>query len=230
MIAIYLLIPISVILGVLSGTFNLKIKPVYRILFKGLASLSFIAIALIATSLKGTFNLYSVLVIGALILGTVGDLYLCMNKDLAQPNHAPYLFLIGGACFFGGHILFAISYAVQAPLKLYLLPCILILPALLGVALLVGRKKINLGKFTPFAFIYGVILNLMLVVTVNAFVANQNLFGILSLVAGILFVTSDGSLFFKEFSHLKGNPVLIYTVLLTYYVAQCLFAYTILLV
>ena len=230
MIAIYLLIPISVILGVLSGTFNLKIKPVYRILFKGLASLSFIAIALIATYLKGTFNLYSVLVIGALILGTVGDLYLCMNKDLAQPNHAPYLFLIGGACFFGGHILFAISYAVQAPLKLYLLPCILILPALLGVALLVGRKKINLGKFTPFAFIYGVILNLMLVVTVNAFVANQNLFGILSLVAGILFVTSDGSLFFKEFSHLKGNSVLIYTVLLTYYVAQSLFAYTILLV
>ncbi|MBO5775873.1 MAG: hypothetical protein J6R35_00710 [Clostridia bacterium] len=160
----------------------------------------------------------------------VGDLYLCMNKDLAKENHAPYLFLIGGACFFGGHVLFAISYAVQVPLKLYFLPCILILPILLGIALTLGRKKINLGKFTPFAFIYGVILNLMLVVTINAFVANQNAFGILSLIAGILFATSDSALFFKEFSHLKGNPVLIYTVLWTYYIAQCLFAYTILLV
>ena len=228
MIAIYILSALSIILGTLSGYFNLRKNPTRRIFFKGLAALLFLAVALIALYIKGS-SLYSVLVLGALILGTIGDLYLCLNENIAIKEKATNLFLIGGACFFGGHILFSVVYLVSVPFSLYLIPCVFVIPALLGVAVLVGRKKITLGKYLPFAFAYGFILNLMLVVTINAFIHNyNNAFGILSLVAGILFVISDGSLFFKEFSHLKGNPVLIYVVLVTYYIAQCLFACSIL--
>lgn len=228
MIAIYILSALSVILGTLSGYFNIRKNATRRIFFKGLASLLFLAVALIALFIKGS-SIYSILVLGALILGTIGDLYLCMNENIALKEKTTNLFLIGGACFFGGHVLFGVVYLVSVPFELYLIPCLFVLPALLGVALLVGKKKISLGKFVPFGFAYGFILNLMLVVTINAFIHNyNNAFGILSLVAGILFVVSDGSLFFKEFSHLKGNPILIYVVLVTYYVAQCLFACSIL--
>lgn len=228
MIATYVLAPLSLILGTLSGYFNLKGKPTLRIFTKGLASLLFVAIALITLYLKG-ITLHGILVLGALILGMVGDLYLCMNKDIVKKEKAGPLFFIGGSCFFGGHVLFGVVYLVSVPFKLYLIPCLFVIPALLAVALVVGKKKINLGKLTPFAFAYGFILNLMLVVTINAFIHNyNNPFGVLSLVAGILFVISDSSLLFKEFSHLKGNPILIYVVLVTYYIAQCLFAISIL--
>lgn len=228
MIAIYILSALSVILGTLSGYFNVRKNPTRRIFTKGLASLLFLAVALIALYIKGA-TLYAVLVLGALILGTIGDLYLCLNENIALKEKASNLFLIGGACFFGGHVLFGVVYLVSIPFELYLIPCLFVIPALLGVAVLIGRKKINLGKFIPFAFAYGLVLNLMLVVTINAFIHNyDNPFGILSLLAGVLFVISDSSLLFKEFSHLKGNRVLIYVVLVTYYVAQCLFACTIL--
>lgn len=227
MIYAYVLSTLSTIIGVLSGYFNLKKKPVIRIFLKGVASLLFMSVALVALFIKGV-SLYSVLVIGALILGMVGDLYLCMNKELVHEEKANILFLIGGACFFGGHVLFGVTYLVNVPLNLYLIPCIFILPILLTVTLLLGKKKINLGKFSPMAVVYAGILNLTLVATINAFVQNQNTtFGVLSLVAGILFVISDCSLLFKEFSPLKGNPILIYVVLLTYYVAQCLFGISI---
>ena len=228
MIAIYILSALSVILGTLSGYFNVRKNPTRRIFTKGLASLLFLAVALIALYIKGA-TLYAVLVLGALILGTIGDLYLCLNENIALKEKASNLFLIGGACFFGGHVLFGVVYLVSIPFELYLIPCLFVIPALLGVAILIGRKKITLGKFIPFAFAYGLVLNLMLVVTINAFIHNyDNPFGILSLLAGVLFVISDSSLLFKEFSHLKGNRVLIYVVLVTYYVAQGLFACTIL--
>ncbi|MBQ8177780.1 MAG: hypothetical protein IJ033_01175 [Clostridia bacterium] len=228
MIAIYILAPLSIILGTLSGYFNIAKKPVSRIFTKGLGSLLFTALALVTIYLKGA-SLYGILVLGALILGMVGDLYLCMNKDFVLKEKANVLFFIGGSCFFGGHVLFGVVYLISVPFELYLIPCLFVLPMLLAVALIVGKNKIKLGKLTPFAFAYGFILNLMLVVTVNAFIHNiDNVFGVLSLIAGILFVISDGSLLFKEFSHLKGNPVLIYVVLVTYYVAQCLFATSIL--
>lgn len=228
MIATYVLAPLSLIFGTLSGYFNLRKKPVARLFTKGLGSLLFIAVAMVALFIKGT-SLYGVLVLGALILGMVGDIYLCMNNNIVLKEKSPYLFFVGGVCFFCGHVLFGIVYLVSLPFKLYLIPCIFVIPALLTVALALGRKKITLGKFTPFAFAYGFILNLMLVVTVNAFIFNyNNAFGILILVAGILFVISDGSLFFKEFSHLKEKPLLVYVVLITYYIAQCLFAASIL--
>ena len=228
MIAIYVLSALSIILGVLSGFFNLRVNPTRRIFTKGLASILFLAVALIAIYIKGA-SLYAVLVLGALILGAIGDLYLCLNANIALKEKTTNLFFIGGASFFAGHALFIVAYITCVPFPLYLIPCALILPILLGVALLVGKKKISLGKLTPFAFAYGIILNLMLVVTINAFAHNSNnAFGIISLVAGILFAISDGALFFKEFSHLKGNPILIYVVLVTYYVAQCLFACSIL--
>ena len=228
MIAIYILTPLSIILGTLSGFFNLKENPLYRIFTKGLASLLFIAVALIATYFTGA-SIYALLVIGALILGTIGDIYLCMNDKLALKEKANYLFFIGGACFFAGHVLFAIVYLICVPFNYYLLPAVLVIPLLLCLTLLLGKKKISLGKLTPFAFFYGIMLNLMLVVTINAFIQYPSKpFGIMSLVAGILFVLSDSSLLFKEFSHLKNNKILIYVVLVTYYVAQCLFALSIL--
>lgn len=228
MIAIYILAPLSIILGTLSGYFNLKDQPLYRIFTKGLASLLFIAIGLIATYITGA-SLYALLVLGALILGTIGDIYLCMNDKLALKEKANYLFFIGGACFFAGHVLFAVVYLACVPFNLYLIPAILVIPALLAITLILGKNKISLGKLTPFAFFYGIMLNLMLVVTINAFIQYPNTpFGIMSLIAGILFAISDGSLLFKEFSHLKNNKILIYVVLITYYVAQCLFALSIL--
>lgn len=228
MIAIYILSALSVVLGTLSGYFNLRKNPTRRIFTKGLASLFFLAVALISLYISGA-TLYSVLVLGALILGTIGDLYLCLNENIALKEKTSNLFLIGGACFFGGHVLFSTVYLVCVPFELYLIPCIFIIPILLGIALAIMKNKIALGKMVPFAFAYGVILNLMLVVTINAFIHNtDNAFGTLSLVAGILFVISDVSLLFKEFSPLKGKPVLIYVVLVTYYVAQCLFACSIL--
>ncbi len=227
MIAIYVLIALSVIFGTLSGFFNIKKKPTLRIFFKGLGSLLFIAVALIAIYISGS-SLSAILVLGALILGTVGDLYLCLNKEIVIKEKTPYLFLIGGMAFFGGHILFSAVYIISVSFPLYLIPCIFIIPILLLIVAFFGKKSLKLGMLLPFAVAYGIILNLMLVVTINAFVQNtNNTFGILSLLAGIFFATSDIALLFKEFSKLKDNKILIYIVLITYYVAQCIFAYSI---
>ncbi len=224
MISIYVLSALSIAFGTLSGFFNLKKKPVLRLFFKGLGSLLFIAVALVAIYRSGA-TLNAILVLSALILGTVGDLYLCLNKDLVVKGKSAPLFLIGGASFFGGHVLFSTVYLIRVPFNPLLIPTIFIIPVLLIIVAFFAKKSLKLGALLPFAVAYGVILNLMLAVTINAFVQNStNTFGALSLGAGILFAISDIALLFKEFSKLKDNKILIYVVLVTYYVAQCLFA------
>ncbi len=224
MIAIYVLSALSIIFGSLSGFFNLNKKPVLRLFFKGLGSLLFIVVALVAIYYNGA-SLNAILVLSALILGTVGDLYLCLNKDLVIKEKSPPLFFIGGISFFAGHVLFSTVYLIRVPFNPLLIPTAFIIPILLVIVAFFARKSLKLGALLPFAVAYGIILNLMLVATVNAFVLNStNTFGVLSLTAGILFAISDIALLFKEFSKLKDNKILIYLVLLTYYVAQCLFA------
>lgn len=210
----------------LSGYFNAKEKPSLRLIAKLIASLMFCAAGLTAIFLSKNYSSYSVFVTAALILGLLGDVFLCMNGLVNK--RAELLFDgLGVVTFTLGHIFFISIFLSMAPFKWYLLPAIIVLPAALSY--LMKIKFINAGKLSLAFVLYSCILGLMAVSAVNLFISNINALGAVILAAGLLFTASDISFVIRRSGNIsdRAKKILIYVVLITYYAAQSLFAISI---
>jgi uncharacterized membrane protein YhhN len=121
--------------------------------------------------------------------------------------------------------MYIVVFLSAEPLKPYLIPVFLILPA--AYAVLVKKKLINPGKNTLPVMIYSAVLGAMATSVVNLAVSGNG-GGIFALIAGILFVLSDTALFIFNFGservkELRGKWF-VYCVFIPYYIAQGLFA------
>lgn len=226
-IAAYVAAGLSVICGVLSGLFNRLNRPMARTSFKTLGSALFIATALMAYASRGFFAGYFMLVLVALIGGMLGDIFLSVDK-LVIEKYRPYFMAIGASCFAVGHIMFAVIFLTVAGAFNYWLLFLLIGFPLLFIVVST-LSKFKFGKLRIGMYAYSFFLALMLVSGVNMYITARSSASILVLVASILFVLSDSIMAFKKFTDNEQNPIHIYSILITYYVAQNLFALTILL-
>lgn len=224
MVFLYIICVLSVISALASGFFNLKDDPTKRFVFKLVASLLFCIAGLTALYAKGEFSTYGIFVMGALILGMLGDAFLAMS-GLARDDKLMFFNGVGYFCFAAGHIAFAAIFLSVAKLSLYLLPLVLIIPFVLW--LLIKMGVLNAGKFNLAIIIYAAVLGIMVMAAVNIFINNKGAVGVLSIAAAALFASSDLALSIREFGKLKSKTFIKYFVLSTYYIAQCLFAITI---
>jgi uncharacterized membrane protein YhhN len=200
-----------------------------RLASKLLASLLFCATALLAAAQRERMTLSAALLLGALLLGFIGDVLLGLDQ-FAPKQTRPILFILGGVPFFLGHILYIVlllPIGNFSPWLLLLLPVVPILFAALARA-----NVIYFGKNLVPCTLYGTILSAMMMSTLN--VARQGAalpqgaaLAHLMFLPGILFALSDSSLFLRNFGGerlQKWIPALSFTVMLPYYAAQAIFA------
>lgn len=223
---LYTICGLSVVSALASGFFNLKDDPAKRFAFKLVASILFCAAGLAALYIKGEFSSYGIFVLGALILGMLGDAFLAMS-GLAKDAKLMFFNGVGYFCFAAGHIAFAAIFLSVAKLSLYLLPLVAVVPFVLW--LLIKTGVLNAGKLNIAIIIYASVLGVMVMAAVNIFVNIKGAVGILSIAAAALFASSDLALAIREFGKLKSKTFIKYFVLSTYYIAQCLFVITIVL-
>lgn len=226
-IAAYITASFSVISGILSGYFNRLNRPMARTSFKTLGSALFIATAILSFFSRGFFNSYFLLVLIALFAGMLGDIFLTLDQ-IVLAKFKPYFIAIGATCFAVGHVLFSVIFIYVAGTFNYWLLFIPVAFTALFVLITI-IFKFKLGKLRIPMYAYALFLSVMLIAGVNMFIINtSSVFSILALVAAILFVISDTIMGFKKFTDNEQNPLHVYSILVTYYTAQNLFALSIL--
>lgn len=197
-------------------TYNLNKK--LRVKTKLITSFFFIL-----TGLAGYFSshgnfYYFLFIIFALVFSFIGDFFLALkNNNL--------FFLLGISSFSIAHICFSLAFITISSFKIsYLLLAIII--SLIVTFLLNSIKGFNFNNMYFFANIYAFLLVFM---TLNAtsFIVNLSLFSILAFFASLLFLLSDILLSFIYF-YSSPPKYLSLINMITYYIAQGLFALTIL--
>lgn len=223
----YIIASLSLISAVFSGYFNVKNRPMARTSLKTLASVLFLATAIFSMFQARKDTTYTVMVLTALTAGMLGDIFLSVD-GLVIEKYRNYFKVIGAICFGVGHILFsAIFLSLVDSFEYFLLFIVGAIPVFLFIMSKIA--KIDFGKFTTPVYIYSLMLSLMLITGINLYIQNGTVGSLMILIAAILFTISDSCLVLKEFAYNGTHKPLIYIVLITYYVAQNLFALTVML-
>ncbi len=214
------LLSISLIFAILSGFFNLRNKPFFRIVTKTIASLLFVVAGIL--SFMNTKTPYDILIVFGLICGMIGDIFLCFDDQIVDEREK-HFFLFGAITFVIGHIFYIVFFFdIVNSFNPWLIILIITLPVIMVIVSKI--IKVSAGKMKLLMPFYYMLIALMATCTINFHILNNTIASKLALSAGILFVLSDIALMFKNFTKFKNHPFLVYFVLVTYYIAQGLFA------
>lgn len=223
MIVTYFTVGIAVILaGVYMGAMAMKRSPRMCALFKFIAGIGFLAVAVCAQVERAQpVSLHFVLILIGLLMGMCGDFLLALKEVYPQREDA--FILLGIISFAIGHIFYIFYFTT-----LYDFGIAEVLIALVGAALMmtavVKLFRFDLRKLGVPVALYAVVILLMAASAVACFIALPVSTGtIILLVAAILFVISDLVLSFIYFSG-KVNRVMGIVNLTSYFAAQILFA------
>jgi len=227
MTVLYVLAGASVAVSAATAALGNKKKIRERFLCKMDSSLLFCLVAFwAAVERDKPMNLQAALMLGALVLGLVGDIVLGLDIFVTEEFRG-YVFLLGGVPFFLGHLLYIALLLSYGGIQWHLVAVLPIMPMLF---LLLNRfKLIKLDKMMIPLMIYGLVLGAMMLATFNLAAQGGEL-GRWMWYPGILFTISDGSLFLKSYGQgplEKMKPAFAYTVMLPYYAAQGIFALTV---
>ena len=227
MTVLYILAGASVAVSAVTATLGNRRQHKARFVCKMFSSLLFCLVAFwAAVGRDAPMNLQASLMLGALVLGLVGDIVLGLDMFIAK-EHRGFVFLLGGTPFFLGHLLYIVLLLSYGNIQWYL---VAVLPAVPMFFLLLNRfGLIKLDKMMLPLAAYGLVLGAMMLATFNLATQGGEL-GRWMWYPGILFTISDGSLFLRTFgqgSLKKMKPVFAYTVMLPYYAAQGIFALTV---
>lgn len=220
---LFVVLPFSFIMAVITEKSGFSKK--YGLQTKMLCSAMFVLTGIASFFAHGTITSYSVVMLCALVCGFFGDFLLSYKNEK---------YFLSGVVFFAlGHIIYSFAFLFPGTLILkFRMLLVFIISALITAALIgVLRKKINLGRYQKFLFVYGGILVFSFVSGVfrgiSEFSDTRNIpFGICVLAGALLFFISDvclgmsmgGIKLAKPFTHI---------VLYTYFPAQTFFALSI---
>lgn len=237
MIGIGIISGIMMVTAFLTAAFYVNERRVIATIAKTVSSLGFMLIAFIALSknidaLDSVNDLadlkYGMMMLTGLTLCLVGDIFL-MIKELFTDRTANLYLLLGVGSFAIAQILFAIRFIMYADRFVYwLLPIILIAPAIL----LVSHKAniIKLEKTAAGLVAYSVIIGFTTVCALNLVIVNPSDRSVTLLVALVAFMLSDTALCYTYYGRsVTLRRVLNYVVMILYYIATILLAYSILL-
>lgn len=228
----YVFIAASLILGFFKSYSKSKGNYDFELILKTCGSLCFVAVGVVAfylTEHTGKERSYSLVVIFGLILGLVGDIFLCLYEGgNTHPDRRNLIQSAGVAFFFLGHICYMLNFLTLEKFNLYLLPTLLVLPI---VYIILACKVLTTSKAQNVMLaIYYTALNLILTSSVNLMIVRGvNAFTVLNLIGCVLFISSDTVLGLSWFAteKLKLPKSNDYFILLSYYTAQSLFALSI---
>ena len=227
MTILYILAGACVAVSAVTATLGNRGMHKGRFVCKMTSSMLFCLVAFwAAVDRTAPMNPQASLMLGALVLGMIGDIVLGLDHFLAR-EHRKFVYVLGGTPFFLGHLLYIALLLSYGNIQWHL---VALLPVVPMFFLLLNRfGLIKLDKLTvPFS-IYGLVLGAMMLATLSLAVQGGEL-GRWMWYPGILFTISDSSLFMRTFGQgplKKLKPVFAYTVMLPYYAAQGLFALTV---
>lgn len=210
-------------------------KRIKAVLVKSFVSLCFIAAAFSSlVQMQGKTNLVcGALVIGGLIFGLLGDIWLDLKYVYREHDYP--LTLAGFFVFGVGHILYIAALAVKFA-DLLKLNCILI-PlgfAIFGACLtLFGEKlmKVKYGRFKIITAAYCAILAAFVTFSLSLAINSGGAPVLIMInIAGLFFLLSDFILNGTYFGQGKDRPVHIITNHVTYYIAQFMIALSLCLI
>ena len=228
---LYVLVAICFIFGVIKARAGSKGDRDFELIAKTVGALTFVCIGILAFFLSkpSSENMrYGLAVIVALILGMLGDIFLCLYDSNAHAERKNLIQTVGVVFFFLGHICYMFNMLSLQPLKPYLLPTLLIFPL---IYIILAAKKVLTASFAQniMLTIYFLALNTILVSSINLIIiSGATAFTILLLVASVLFISSDivlGLSWFAPKAKLHKKPRLLYYTQLLY--RACLFALSI---
>ncbi|MCL1951330.1 MAG: lysoplasmalogenase [Oscillospiraceae bacterium] len=227
MTVLYLLAALSVAVSAATATLGNQGRHRERFVCKMVSSLLFCLVAFwAAVGRAQPMNLRAALMLGALVLGLVGDIVLGLDRFVAR-EYRPFVFVLGGAPFFFGHLLYTALLLSYGNIQWHLVAVLPIVPMFF---LLLNRfRLIQLDKLMLPLALYGLVLGAMMLATFNLAAQGGEL-GRWMWFPGVLFTVSDASLFLHRFGRgplEKLRPAFSYAVMLPYYAAQGIFALTV---
>lgn len=232
MIGIYVISGIMIVTAFLTAAFYVNERRVIATITKTVSSLGFMLIAFIALS-KNFDNLrnlkYGMVMLTGLMLCFVGDIFL-MIKELFRDERTSNLYLLlGVGAFTLAQIMFAIRFIMYADRFIYwLIPIVLIAPAILLIS-----HKTNIMKLEKTGIglvIYSVIIGFTTICALNLLIVNPSNRSVALFVALAAFMLSDTALCYTYYGRsVTLRRILNYVVMLFYYSATILLAYSILL-
>ncbi len=194
-------------------------------LAKTFASLCFVGAGFLAAMLaRGPVSVTLLLMMG-LVLGMLGDIFLC-RRNIAKEEYWDPLVVVGGAFFLIGHLCYFVAFfklgGIQQPLLYLLIPAL----ALVTFALLRGGLwTVDANRWIGY-IAYAAVSGLMLAAGLGVMLASPAPQRCTLAAAAILFVFSDLTLGTWRYSRL--NKVWLRVVCITaYYAAQLLFVISI---
>ena len=215
---------------IVSKVINYSLK---TIIFKTIASLFFVAVAITAICMTSGHIYFSIFVILGLIFGLLGDVFLGF-KYITTKTKKVWI-LLGMFAFALGHISYILAlfltFYVKGQVVFAILPfvmAILISSCYLVVAKIVG---IHFGKMFPFGIFYLSCLTSMFSTSFSMGLLHS--FSMTTLImffiGATFFITSDFMLTGAYFKEGKRSKAYMATYSVCYYVAQFLIAFSILL-
>ncbi len=131
-----------------------------------------------------------------------------------------FRFLPGAGLFFAGHVLYIGFILKVFPFSVTSVLCFVCLMAMTAFMLFRWRKAA--GKQTVVFFVYGAMLCALCASCLGCGMMSHSLAGILAVAAGSFFFLSDGLLCYRLL--FPSSRYLSWAVMITYYIAQLLFA------
>ncbi len=220
---------VCLIFGFIKARAGSKGNTDFELIAKTCGALTFICIAILAFYLSNPADdkrSYGLAIIVALVLGMIGDIFLCIDND-AHPERKKLITSVGVLFFFLGHILYMVTFLSLEKLNLYLLPAILVLPL---VYLILAKTVLTSSILQNILLmIYYLALNVILVSVINlVIIYGATAYTMILLFASLLFISSDTVLGLSWFAPTiklpKNND---YYIILSYFAAQCLFGLSI---
>lgn len=219
------LVVVGFIVDIIFIIFDGKNSHVLATVLKGMASLFFVLLGAYCITVVG-FNFTTVLVIIGLILGLIGDVFLhlknCVNKSLETP-----IFVVGTCSFMLGHFAYIVALALAGGTNcLIAFGVSAILYALVAIPSLkvmnAPKNLLRLGEVYIGVVVYMFSLSLV------RFVRDVSEYNLLFMIGALLFTTSDVILCHQMFGT-KKFKYMSQTLLILYYTAQMLIAFSCLL-
>ena len=200
----YYFLGIAIIILGLFLTFYYRLKPVHKLICKGITSLCFVVLAILAYLLNKEAESYFALLMIGILFGFLGDIALGV-KEVNLGNKIKWM-IFGISLFFIGHVFYIITI------------------------LFIKLLKFNFGRLKVLVYSYTFISSVFLVICALNALYDPSSFKIIIAVGASSFVGSDYVLSFIYFKKINNWKKLIRRLNLTlYYCGQFLLALSIFL-
>lgn len=225
---LYVLCALCMVGAVIKCVGEVKGKLYIEVSSKHIASILFLAVGITASACFSNSLKYSFIIIFGLIFGLLGDIFLSVGNSFMNDRVTKRYFDAWGIMsFFFGHICYSVAMLDTGRFIYWLIPFMFILPTI--YAILAKKGIVTTGKITIPMMVYFFVLNATLVIAINRVILNNSISAFMTIIASCLFIASDIMLGLKGFAPSMAHKknLFAYTVILTYYPAQLLYALSI---